>query len=167
MEQNKNLENFLNLVSNESSGWLAKAQWREDNKQWLDRSAKIAIKILSKLRNNRNEGKSPSSQIELAELMGVKPQQVNSIVKGVENLQLQTISRIEMALGIQLVEVCKTYEVTTQVNINSKSFVSSISEEYVMTFSNKNSDWSYPSKFSENDSINDKNAGNTQYAMAA
>lgn len=167
MEQNKNLENFLNLVSNESSGWLAKAQWREDNKDWLDRSAKIAIKILSKLRNNRNEGKSPSSQIELAELMGVKPQQVNSIVKGIENLQLQTISRIEAALGIQLVEVCKTYEATTQVNINSKPFANSISEEYIMTSLNEDFDWFYPSKFSENDLINDKNAGNTQYAMAA
>ncbi|MDZ7898736.1 MAG: helix-turn-helix transcriptional regulator [Arcicella sp.] len=167
MEQNKNLENFLNLVSNESSSWLEKAQWREDNKEWLDRSAKIAIKILSKLRNNRNEGKSPGSQVELAELMGVKPQQVNSIVKGVENLQLQTISRIEMALGIQLVEVCKTYEATTQVNINSKLFVNSISEEYIMTFPNENSDWLFASKFSENDLMNDKNAGNTPYAMAA
>ncbi len=109
MEHSKNLDNFLNLVSNESSGWLKKAQWREDNKEWLHRSAKIAIKILSKLRNNRNEGKSPSSQKDLAEMMGVSPQQVNKMVKGSENLTLETISKIEKALGIQLMEISETY----------------------------------------------------------
>jgi transcriptional regulator with XRE-family HTH domain len=164
---NKTFAEILDKIAIQDTTWIKKAQWREDNKEWLDRSAKIAIKILSKLRNNRNEGKSPSTQIELAELMGVKPQQVNSIVKGVENLQLQTISRIEMALGIQLVEVCKTYEAVTQVNINPKPFVNSISEDYIMTFPNENCDWLYAEKFSENDLIKDKNMGNTQYAMAA
>jgi transcriptional regulator with XRE-family HTH domain len=164
---NKSFAEILDKIAVQDSNWLKKAQWREDNKEWLDRSAKIAIKILSKLRSNRNEGKSPGSQIELAELMGVSPQQVNSIVKGIENLQLQTISRIEIALSIQLVEVCKTYESVTQVNINPKPFVNSFSEEYVMTFPKENCDWIYPEKFSENDLIKDENMGNTQYAMAA
>jgi ribosome-binding protein aMBF1 (putative translation factor) len=114
MEQSKNLENFLNLVSNESSGWLEKAQWREDNKQWLDRSAKIAIKILSILRNNRKENRLPNSQKDLAELMGVSPQQVNKMVKGTENLTLETISKIEKALGIQLMEISETYPKSLQ-----------------------------------------------------
>ncbi len=114
MEQNKNLENFLNLVSNESSGWLEKAQWREDNKQWLDRSAKIAIKILSILRNNRKENRLPHSQKDLAEMMGVSPQQVNKMVKGTENLTLETISKVEKALGIQLMEISETYNKSLQ-----------------------------------------------------
>ena len=114
MEQNKNLENFLNLVSDESSGWLAKAQWREDNKQWLDRSAKIAIKILSILRNNRKENRLPNSQKDLAEMMGVSPQQVNKMVKGTENLTLETISKIEKALGVQLMEISETYNKALQ-----------------------------------------------------
>lgn len=114
MEQNKNLDNFLNLVSDESSGWLAKAQWREDNKQWLDRSAKIAIKILSILRNNRKENRLPNSQKDLAEMMGVSPQQVNKMVKGTENLTLETISKIEKALGVQLMEISETYNKALQ-----------------------------------------------------
>jgi plasmid maintenance system antidote protein VapI len=123
MEQSKNLENFLNLVSNESSGWLEKAQWREDNKQWLDRSAKIAIKILSILRNNRKENRLPNSQKDLAELMGVSPQQVNKMVKGTENLTLETISKIEKALGIQLMEISETYPKSLQQDRELEPFV--------------------------------------------
>jgi ribosome-binding protein aMBF1 (putative translation factor) len=108
------MDNFLNLVSNESSGWLEKAQWREDNKEWLHRSAKIAIKILSVLRNNRKENRLPNSQKDLAELMGVSPQQVNKMVKGTENLTLETISKIEKALGIQLMEISETYPKSLQ-----------------------------------------------------
>jgi len=114
MRQSKNLDNFLNLVSDEPSGWLEKAQWREENKQWLDRSTKIAIKILSVLRNNRKENRLPNSQKDLAELMGVSPQQVNKMVKGTENLTLETISKIEKALGIQLMEISETYSKSLQ-----------------------------------------------------
>jgi plasmid maintenance system antidote protein VapI len=35
----------------------------------------------------------------------MKPQQVNRIVKGDENLTLETISRIEQALKIQLIDL--------------------------------------------------------------
>jgi Helix-turn-helix len=105
MEQNKNLENFLGLVSNEQSGLLDKLQWRANNQVWLERSAKIAIRILSKLRENRTVGKYPSSQKELAELMQVTPQQVNKIVRGSENLTLETIVRLEQSLSIILVEI--------------------------------------------------------------
>ena len=115
MEQNKNLDNFLNLVSDESSGWLEKAQWREENKQWLDRSAKIAIKILSILRNNRKENRLPNSQKDLADMMGVSPQQVNKMVKGSENLTLETISKVEKALGIQLMEISEMYHQQEQL----------------------------------------------------
>ena len=43
------------------------------------------------------------SQKELAERMGVSPQQVSKIVKGQENLTLETISKIEMVLGITII----------------------------------------------------------------
>ena len=38
----ENLKNFEKLVSNEKSGWLEKAIWRDKNEAWLDNSAKIA-----------------------------------------------------------------------------------------------------------------------------
>lgn len=95
----------LKSISTKDNTWREKAIWRQDNKKWLDYAAKIAINVLSTLRNNRNEGKSPSSQKELADILNVSPQQVNKIVKGSENLTLETITHLEKALGISLIDV--------------------------------------------------------------
>ncbi len=105
MEKREKLEKFLNLVSEDKSNLLEKIQWRIANKEWLERSGKIALKILRKLRENKKAQLFPSTQKELAELMQIKPQQVNKIVKGNENLTLETISRVEQALKIQLIEL--------------------------------------------------------------
>ena len=91
--------NFEKLISKEKSGWLEKAQWREDNSAWLDKSALIAMKILKAIRDQK------TSQTKLADKMEVTAQYINKIVKGNENLSLETISKLEMALGIQLIEV--------------------------------------------------------------
>jgi DNA-binding Xre family transcriptional regulator len=107
MKQNNNLENFLKLVSKEpASDKIVKDMFfYEENKEWLDRSANIAIKILSTLRHNRKENRFPNTQKDLAELMNITPQQVNRMVKGTENLTLETISRVEKALDIQLIDI--------------------------------------------------------------
>ena len=116
MAKNQNLINFLNLVSNEHpKDWQKDAKFYEENKEWLDLSAKIAIKILSILRNNRKENRLPNSQKDLADMMGVSPQQVNKMVKGSENLTLETISKVEKALGIQLMEISEMYHQQEQL----------------------------------------------------
>jgi plasmid maintenance system antidote protein VapI len=107
--KNQALIEKLNEIAQVDNSWQADVLFYEDNKQWLNRSAKIAIKILSILRNNRKENRLPNSQKDLAEMMGVSPQQVNKMVRGTENLTLETISKIEKALGIQLVEISETY----------------------------------------------------------
>ena len=93
------ITNFEKLVSHEKSGWLEKAQWREDNQAWLDKSALIAMKVLRAISDQN------TSQKKLAEKMKVSAQYVNKIVKGSENLSLETISKLETALGILLIEV--------------------------------------------------------------
>lgn len=107
MKQNNNLENFLKLVSKEppSEKIVKDILFYEENKEWLDRSANIAIKILSTLRHNRKENRFPNTQKDLAEIMNITPQQVNKMVKGTENLTLETISRVEKALDVQLIDV--------------------------------------------------------------
>jgi DNA-binding Xre family transcriptional regulator len=106
MAKNQNLINFLNLVSKEDpKDWRDDAEFYRNNKEWLDRSANIAIKILSTLRHNRKENRFPNTQKDLAELMNITPQQVNKMVKGTENLTLETISRVEKALDIQLIDI--------------------------------------------------------------
>ena len=92
-------EKLNNLESKESSKWVEKAEWRITNEGWLDKSAKIALKILRTIRANG------ISQIDLAEKLGVSPQQVSKILKGQENLTLETIDKLEKALNISLIEM--------------------------------------------------------------
>ena len=96
---NERIEKFLALVSDEISGFEKKALWRKANKNWLDKSSLIALKILRAITDQK------SSQKELADKMGVSAQYINKIVKGSENLSLETISKLEVALGIQLIEI--------------------------------------------------------------
>ncbi len=77
-------------------------QWRQANEEWRERSGEIALKILQKLRDNKEQ--FPSSQKELAELLKISPQQVNKIVKGSENLTIETICKIENVLNIHFFE---------------------------------------------------------------
>ncbi len=93
----------LNKIVSEKSNWIEEAKQRQDNKAWLKHSQKIAIKILKTLRENKNNKTGISSQVQLAEILGVKPQYVNKLVKGKENLTLETISKIEVALNIKLI----------------------------------------------------------------
>jgi transcriptional regulator with XRE-family HTH domain len=43
-------------------------------------------------------------------MLGVSPQQVNKILKGSENLTLDTIEKIELVLGIELITVLQEDE---------------------------------------------------------
>jgi transcriptional regulator with XRE-family HTH domain len=92
-------EKMAAITLSEPSGWLEDARWRKENRVWLRRSQSIALKILRTLREKK------MSQKELAEIVGVSPQQVSKIVKGKENLTLETIARLEKALGIVLMDV--------------------------------------------------------------
>lgn len=97
--ENKNLENFQNLVSNENSGWLDKFLHYKANKKWLDNSSKIAVNVLEALREKG------MSQKDLAEKMNVSAQQINKIVKGHQNLTFETVGKLEVALGITFMEI--------------------------------------------------------------
>jgi DNA-binding Xre family transcriptional regulator len=103
--KNQALINKLNEISEVDNSWREDAKFYRNNKEWLDRSANIAIKILSTLRHNRKENRFPNTQKDLAEIMNITPQQVNKMVKGTENLTLETISRVEKALDIQLIDI--------------------------------------------------------------
>lgn len=80
-------------------GWYEDAKWRQENKKWLDLSFTIALSILTALKTKS------ISQIKLAEMVGCTPQYINKVLKGTENLQLETIVKIENALGTSLIQV--------------------------------------------------------------
>lgn len=86
------------------SAWAAEVLWFEENKNWLDRSAEIALCVLNALHEKN------MSQKVLAEVMGVSPRHVSKILKGTENLTLETISKLEHALGVKIVTVESHYK---------------------------------------------------------
>jgi transcriptional regulator with XRE-family HTH domain len=94
------LKNKVNdLISDDPSGWLEDADYYDANKYWMDKSALIAVKVLSAIRNQA------VTQKELAEAIGVTPQYINKVLKGRENLSLATISKIERSLSISLISI--------------------------------------------------------------
>ena len=66
------------------SRWREKAEWRRANRDWLPYSRKIAIKTAMALEEQ------DLSQRQLAERMGCSPQYVSRLLKGEENLSLET-----------------------------------------------------------------------------
>ena len=92
-----NRENFLALVSDEKDTYtLEKIKWRIANRQWLWVSQDIALDILEKLDD------LGWTQKDLAEKMGVSPQYVNKLVRGSENLTLETIVKLQIILDIPI-----------------------------------------------------------------
>lgn len=94
------LEKLKQISEPAPSNWREQAQWRKDNRDWLRKSGRIAVAVLAAI-----DADPDMSQTLLAEKMGVTKQYISKIVKGQENLSLQTICKLESALGITLVEV--------------------------------------------------------------
>lgn len=140
------------------SGWLEKAKWRQENEDWLDISFSIAVKVGSTLSANKKANVFPKSQVELAEAMNCSAQYVNKLLKGQENLQIETICKVQRILNIKLIEVPKT--VITQTvqygtvtswfeKLNIKSPATTVTKPY-----------SY-------EKVDVKTAGEGNYALAA
>ncbi|CAG5068816.1 hypothetical protein DYBT9623_01548 [Dyadobacter sp. CECT 9623] len=79
--------------------WQEAAAFREANAAWLDVSFRIGLAILRTLRERK------MSQKDLAGKMKCSPQYVNKIVKGSENMTLETLCKLEKILDIKLIEV--------------------------------------------------------------
>ena len=78
------------------SKWREKAEWRQKNKSWLRYSQLIAIKMLEKM----NE--LGLTQKALAERMNCSQQYISKVLRGQENLSIETICKIKDALDIEL-----------------------------------------------------------------
>jgi ribosome-binding protein aMBF1 (putative translation factor) len=89
-------EKLVPFVSNETSKTYQEMKNRLMGRAHLAHSQAIALLILGKL------DELGWTQKELAIKMGVSPQQVAKIVKGTENLTLESILKIEGALGLEI-----------------------------------------------------------------
>ena len=83
--------------------WREKAEWRRENRRWLRYSGFIAITVMHRLEELN------MSQKDLAEKMNCSPQYVSKLLKGSENLTLDTISKLEECLELDLVRSALTH----------------------------------------------------------
>ena len=83
--------------------WREKAEWRRVNRRWLRYSGFIALTVMHRLEELK------MSQKELAEKMNCSPQYVSKLLKGSENLTLDTISKLEECLNLDLVRSALTH----------------------------------------------------------
>ena len=94
---NTTLEKLSAHASLTPSKWKEEAAYRQENKSWLRYSQRIAMAMLDKMEE------LGLTQKMLAEKMGCSQQYVSKILRGRENLSLETLCKIEDALSIQLV----------------------------------------------------------------
>lgn len=86
------LKEKLAAITAGESSWAEQAQARSIERPWLKTSLAIAIKINKVLKEKQ------IAQKQLAEMLNVSPQHVNKIIKGRENLTLETIFKLERVL---------------------------------------------------------------------
>ena len=80
------------------SRWRENAEWRMANKSWLRYSQRIAMMMLDRMEELGMTQKS------LATKMGCSQQYISKVLKGTENLSIETISKIESALELEILE---------------------------------------------------------------
>ncbi len=95
----KELQNKLAAhKSSTPSRWKEKAMERRANREWLRYSHEIAMMMLDKM-----EEQGITQKI-VAKRMGCSQQYISRVLKGTENLSIETIFKIESALGLNILE---------------------------------------------------------------
>lgn len=96
--QEEIINNLKQHQSKNHSKWREKAEWRMANREWLRYSQQIAMMMLDKMEELGLTQKS------VAERMGCSQQYISRVLKGTENLSIETISNIEGALDLAILE---------------------------------------------------------------
>lgn len=97
------IEHLNSHQSATPSKWRDNAQWRRDNERWLKYARFITMKIM------RAMDEQSVTQVVLAQRMGCTQQYVSNLLKGSSNMTLETISRLEDALGIDIIQSSMNY----------------------------------------------------------
>lgn len=93
---NKVAEKLRLYKSATPSRWREEAEYRVTNREWLRYSRQIAMMMLDKMEE------LSLTQKALANRMGCSQQYVSKILKGQENLSIETLCKIENALQLSL-----------------------------------------------------------------
>ena len=93
------IKNLNKHKSSTPSKWKDEAKKRMENRRWLSYSQEIAMFLHDKMEELE------LTQTALAERMNCTQQYISRILKGNENLSLETIARLEDAIGANLVNI--------------------------------------------------------------
>ena len=94
-----NLNRLKEVTKQASEKERDEAKFREENRDWLLKSALIALEIHRYLRLNG------MTQSQLAEKLGISPAMVTKLLSGKENLSLKTICSIERVIQFELLNI--------------------------------------------------------------
>ena len=84
-------------ASTTPSKWREEAEFRIENKAWLRYSQMVAIKMLDRMEE------LGLTQKMLAEKTNCSQQYISTVLKGKENLSLETLFKIETVLNLKLI----------------------------------------------------------------
>lgn len=114
-----NIEKVAAIAKPRNEKAIKAARFRQENREWLRMSQEIALCLSHHLR------RSSLTQKSLAEQLGVSPAYVVKLLKGNENLTLETICKIQKVTGHDIVMVAKPYIVRTTVTFTPLKSVGS------------------------------------------
>ena len=85
--------------SNVPSKFQENAEWRRENREWLNWSRDVALSLVDYMEINE------INRNGLAERLGVTPQYVSKILSGKVNFSFKSIAEIENKLSIKLIRI--------------------------------------------------------------
>ena len=106
---NLDLDKLKSLAQPRNEAAEKRAQFRMQSYGWRKMSQDVTLAIMYHLRVNG------ISQKQFAEMMGVSAPYVAKLLKGTENLTLETINKIEETLGTEIVHINRPYETIISV----------------------------------------------------
>ncbi len=98
-----NIEKLAKVAKPAAKKSLEEAAGRKANRDWLRLSQEIALNVHCYLRDKK------MTKTALAKAMGVSPAYIAKLLKGNENLTLETICKIENIIGRKLIHTSRTY----------------------------------------------------------
>lgn len=127
------IEKLKAMAGTRSERATERAQFRMENREWLRMSQDIALALHYHLRTKN------MTQKQLAEKMEVSPAYIAKLLKGGENLTLETICRLQNVIGENLMITCTPYihtmfmEKSTMSEFNDNDCVSDTYTEKTAT----------------------------------
>ena len=93
----KAIEFLMKNQSDTASKWREEAEYRRKNARWLRYSAMIALQVRDRM------SQIGMTLVVLAEKLGCTQQHISMLLKGKNNMTLETIAKLEEALDFDII----------------------------------------------------------------